>query len=147
MPCRYEIFSELNILCIKYSGVVRISEFLELLDALDSDPSYRDDMNELDDFRDVSVISATPAQVVDIAKLVVMLYRRRNSEKDNAIIAPPWVIKKVIATYARFVSKMSNVRIAQFDDLSGALHFLDVSPSDAVEISDWLAESVVQTQQ
>ncbi|KNG94340.1 hypothetical protein [Pseudaestuariivita atlantica] len=125
-------------MCVKYTGILTLREMLGLLDEVDADPEYDFDVNEFDDFTELQKIAMSPAEILKLVQLMIALYRRRDSDKLNAIIAPPWIVAKAISVFAR-VAVEGGVKVKVVESFDEGFAFLSLPPSAAEEALAWFA--------
>jgi len=131
----YRIYPQHNLLAKSYSGILTIRCVLDVLDALELDPAFREGMFELDDLRFIDEFALSPDEVRKLAGLIKGLNtRRRQATRRSAVSSDPTVLRAA-AVYMRELEGLPQSNIRVFDHLVDALEFLDISnPQLACEI-------------
>jgi len=131
MPCRYEIFDELNLVRITFSGALTTSEMLDLIDQLDADPRYHPTIDELGDFQTLTDIAFDSETMKNLNDLILGLYLRSNRRKRIAQIAPNEPGRTVAVAFRFAMQGNPNLDTEVFDSASDALAFLG-HPADLI---------------
>ena len=131
MPCTYRIESGLNLVIKVYWGRVRYTDVLNMLDAMEDDPVFRDGMMELDDLSDVTDLDISKAEVSRFADLIKGLSTRRRRPTKKAVVTRSDAVRMAARNFTEDVGEGAMLRVGVFDSIDDALAFLGV-PAAAV---------------
>lgn len=149
MPCYYRIFPEEGFVASVYFGRVTAACILELLDSLEADLRYDEDMRSFDDLSRIEVLALSSIDIANFAAMLSGFSARRHLPDRRALFAPNGPGRAAALKFQQLVEGCSTLQVGVFDTASPALEFLGAKSSARLEqlsAADcgWLAGDLVQ---
>lgn len=138
MPCRYDLYPDLNLAVFTYEGVLRAPEIVANADRVESDPGYTATINELADFRRIETVDIDQATLANLSGLLMGLYLRAARNKRIAMLVQDPEVRPLADAFTAVISSNTQIRIEVFESLDAALGFLKLARGDLPEASSLL---------
>ena len=124
MPCRYEIFSDINLVRITCTGRLTRDDLITLLDELDNHPDFHPNIDDLIDLREVTEIDISPDVGANLLDLMVGVTLRAKRAKRIAILVSSETARESAAKFREAMRRISGIKIGLFDSPRAAVEFL-----------------------
>ncbi|MEO0917000.1 MAG: hypothetical protein AAFY31_08460 [Pseudomonadota bacterium] len=127
LPCNYVINENENLIVKTYAGRVTARCVLQMLDMLEVDPAFHEEMREFDDLRDVTDLAITATEIKQFGDLITGCSMRRRRPARKAIVAPSGPGRIAAHGFCQDVRDAEGLEVGVFDEVKDALAFLDIT--------------------
>ena len=140
MPCAYKILEDKYVVAKKYFGRVTTKCVLNLIDAIEEDPKFREGMMEFADLCDVVNLDISATDISHFADLMTGFSLRKRSPTRKAVYAPHGAGRAAAFGFQKLVEGFETLEVGVFATMHEAIDFLrvdDASEFRALDSADF----------